>query len=170
MLKEFNEALREFAKYVVEQSKNNLRRDDMVASGKLLNSIDSNVSNDSVEFLMEDYGVFQDLGIKGADPSLVGGRQKGIGAKFKFKNKMPKLKPILDWVKKRGVRLRDDGGRYDRGNYKSIAFIIQKSIYAQGIKPSLFFTKPFEKAFRDLDIQLEDALAKDILNKIYNNN
>lgn len=112
---------------------------------------------------MEEYGMFQDLGVKGANPSLVkGGVQKSPLSKFTFRNKMPPLQPILNWVKIRGLRLRDEKGRFKRGTQKSLAHIIQKSIYAQGIKPSLFFTKPFVRQFKKLPDEIIEAFGLDL--------
>ena len=38
------------------------------------------------------------------------------------------------------------------------------SIYKKGIKPSLFFTKPFEQAFKKLPEELTEAFGLDIRN------
>jgi len=47
-------------------------------------------------------------------------------------------------------------------SYQNTAFLITRSIYHKGIKPSLFFTKPFEKAFNNLPKELEKTFALDI--------
>ena len=83
---------------------------------------------------------------------------------------MPPLKPILDWVKFRKIRLRDEKGKFKKGSYKSVAHIIQKRIYAQGIKPSLFFTKPYLKAFNNLPEDLVKAYGLDVTTFIKNIN
>ena len=72
------------------------------------------------------------------------------------------MQPLADWAKKRGIRLRDDKGRYKKGNYTTIGFILQKSLFEKGIKPSLFFTKPFEKAFIRLPEDIIEKFALDI--------
>jgi len=51
-------------------------------------------------------------------------------------------------------------------SYKSTAFLIIRSIYNKGIKPSLFFTKPFEKYFNRLPETLTDSFALDMENFI----
>ena len=40
--------------------------------------------------------------------------------------------------------------------------MIARSIFNNGIKPSLFFTKPFEKAFKNIDKDLIKAYRLDI--------
>jgi hypothetical protein len=67
-LDETREALNKFAKYVVQQSRSNLTKSDKNVSKELYNSLgyDLNVSKNSfsLSILMEDYGVFQDKGVK----------------------------------------------------------------------------------------------------------
>ena len=75
-LKNLDEILNKYAKYVVQQAKSNLTKDQK-GSGALYNSISYDVeqvaSDFLVDFLMEDYGVFVDEGVKGANPSLIKG-------------------------------------------------------------------------------------------------
>jgi len=75
---------------------------------------------------------------------------------------MPPLNPLINWAKMKKIRFRDKEGKFKRGNYKSIGFWLQKRIFAQGLKPSLFFTKPFEKAFKNLPTEVINAFAIDI--------
>jgi len=104
-----------------------------------------------------------DKGVKGSNPSAVkDGKQKAPNSEFKFGNKKPPLKSILDWVKARGIRFRDKEGRFTRGNYKTIAFFLQRRIWAQGIKPTLFFTKPFNKAMQRLPEDFAKAYNMDL--------
>ena len=64
--------------------------------------------------------------------------------------------------KKKNVRFRDDKGKYVKGNYKSLAYVIAGNIYNRGIKPSLFFTKPFEQGFKKLPDELLKAYGLDV--------
>jgi hypothetical protein len=71
------------------------------------------------------------------------------------------LKPIQDWVTKRRFQFRNkETGKFM--SYKSTAFLITKGIFKNGIKPSLFFTKPFEKAFERLPDELVEAYGLDV--------
>lgn len=161
-LKEVNKRLNEFGKYVVQQARSRLTKNKKNITSELYNSlvyfIDENSEGSTVSFEMEDYGMYQDLGVKGKNPNLVKkGKQKAPNSPFKYKNKMPPMRPLMNWAKKKNIRFRDKQGKYVRGNYQTIGFWLQKRIFAQGIKPSLFFTKPFEKAFKGLP----DILAND---------
>ena len=72
------------------------------------------------------------------------------------------MKPLMDWAKFNKIRFRDKKGKYMKGNYKTIGFWLQKRIFAQGIKPTLWFTKPFRKAFENLPADLSKAFAADL--------
>ena len=175
MLTNINKELNRFAKYVISQSRANLTRAKK-GGGSLYKSLDSNVkvSKNSFElsFLMEDYGIFQDKGVKGKDPSKVSPNAKIKGqqapnSRYKFGsgktgNYKDFVLSIEKWAKKKNVRLRDKKGKFTKGNYKTIAHIIAGNIYNRGIKPSLFFTKPFEKAFKGLNKDLVEAYKLDV--------
>jgi hypothetical protein len=181
MLNNVKEELNRFAKYVVSQSRANLTRGSKPYgskndSKKLYNSLDYDVtvSKNSFQlaFLMEDYGVFQDKGVRGKDPSKVSPNAKITGQQApnspyrfgsgKTGNWKEFVLNIEKWAKKKNLRLRDKKGRFTKGNYKSIAHIVAGNIYNRGIKPSLFFTKPFEKAFSNLSKDLIEAYKLDV--------
>ena len=169
--------LNDFAKYVIQQSRSNLTKDNKNYEKKLYNSLHSEIevgaNSFRLAFLMEDYGKFVDKGVRGKDPSKVSKNAKIRGQQapqseyrfgsgnFKgqwgdFKNKLEK------WVKSKGLRFRDSKGKYRDGNAKSMAQVVANNIYARGIKPSLFFTKPFEKAFERLPDELVEAYGLDV--------
>ena len=136
-LKETRNALNTFAKYVIQQSRTNLTKGKKNASKELYNSLGSDikVSKNSFElsFLMEEYGVFQDKGVSGTE--------KKYNTDFKYTNKKPPASAFSKWVIRKGLK-----GTRDK----------------KGIKPSLFFTKPFEKAFKNLPKELVESFALDV--------
>ena len=155
MLSNVNEELNKFAKYVISQSKGNLTRLKK-GGGDLHNSLKSNikVSKNSFElsFLMEEYGVFQDKGVSGV--------KKKYNTKYSYTNKMPPPSKMDKWIVKKGIAPRDKNGKFI--SRKSLQFMIARSIFNNGIKPSLFFTKPFEKAFKNIDKDLIKAFKLDV--------
>ena len=164
MLSNVEKELKNFAKYVVTKARINLRGDDKNISGKLAKSLDSDVkvSKNSFQlaFLMEDYGVFQDKGVRGKSSSA-----KAPNSPFKFGSGTGKKgglsEGINKWVKRKRFQFRDKkSGRFL--SYDSTAFLISRSIYQKGIAPSLFFTKPFEKAFKGLNKDLVEAYKLDV--------
>tara|TARA_B100000780_G_scaffold258001_1_gene208120 strand:- start:116 stop:649 length:534 start_codon:yes stop_codon:yes gene_type:complete len=169
-LNNLDEVLNKYAKYVVQQSKSNLTKDQK-GGGALYNSISYDLEEEAkgflVDFLMEDYGIFVDEGVKGANPSLIkGGVQKAPLSKFKYTNKMPPMKILANWAKSKNIRFRNAKGQYQKGNNRSMGFALQKSIYAQGLRGNKFFTKPLEKGLKILSPELAKSFALDVENAI----
>ena len=162
MLENVNKAINKFRAYVIQQSRSNLTKGKKNFSKSLYNSIKSEVETEDnyilVGFSMDKYGMFQDQGVKGSKSS-----DKAPNSPYKFTNKMPPIKPLSDWAKKKNIRLRDDSGKYKKGNYKTIGFLIARSIFEKGMKPSLFFTKPFNAGYKKfIDTDLIKAFSQDI--------
>lgn len=151
-------ALEAFKKFVIQQSRTRLSKSNKNVSKELYNSLKGNIkvmpNSIAVEFEMEDYGVFQDKGVSGTE--------KKYNTPYSYKSKMPPVKPLADWAKSRNIRLRDEKGKFKKGNYNTIGFLIARSIYRKGIKPSLFFTKPFEQGFKKLPDELINSFGLDV--------
>jgi hypothetical protein len=163
--KETEKYLNDFAKYVIQQSRSNLTKENRNSSKKLYNSLDSEIevgaNSFRLAFLMEDYGKFQDKGVQGSNPSgIENGEQKAPNSPYKFKSKMIPTRVLDKWVIKKGIAPRNKSGKFL--SREGIKFAIAKSIALQGIKPSLFFTKPFEKAFERLPDELIQAYGLDV--------
>ena len=169
MLSNVKDELNRFAKYVISQSRANLTRGKKNSSKELYNSLDSNVkvSKNSFEltFLMEEYGVFQDKGVKGTKSNYVENKDspfsyKSKGGKNGLKG-MPPPKAFDKWIVRKGLK----GIRGKKGQFisrKSLQFMIARSVFEKGVKASMFFTKPFEKAFKGLNKDLVEAYKLDV--------
>lgn len=179
---EVQKELEKFRNYVISQSKANLTRQKKKSSSRLYNSIKGKLqvmpNSFSLEFMMEDYGIYQDAGVKGADPSRVSPNarikgQQAPNSPYKFGSgthagTWDQFKASLEkWARSKNIRLRDEKGKFKKGNYKSIAHIIAGNIYARGLKPSLFFTKPFEQAYKNLPEELVQKYGLDAI-KLFN--
>lgn len=166
--------LNKFRDYVISQAKANLTRGKKNVSKGLYNSIKGNVkaSPNSFEmsFSMDEYGTFVDKGVKGKDPSKVSPNAKITGQQapnspYKFGTGSASgqwgmfVSNIEKWARRRNVRFRDDKGKYKKGSYKSLSYVIASNIYARGLKPSLFFTTPFQKAYKNLPNQLVEKFG-----------
>lgn len=153
--------LNKFRDYVVSQAKSNLTRQGKNSSKSLYNSIKGNVKANpnsfEMDFSMEEYGIYQDKGVSGI--------KKKYNTDFKYTNKMPPAKAFDKWVVRKGLAPREKGKFKSR---KSLSFAIARSVYYNGIKPSLFFTKPFEKAIKRLPNDLVEAFGLDAI-KLFNN-
>ena len=149
-------ALQKFQRYVVRESRSNLKKMKKNSSGKLYNSIKGNVkvSKNSFEldFEMLPYGQFQDKGVSGV--------KNKYDTPFTYRDKMPPSRAFDKWMIKRGIAPRNKEGQFQ--TRKGLAYAIARGIYFNGIKPSLFFTKPFEKAYKKLSPELVESFGLDV--------
>jgi len=156
------EAFNKFAKYVIQQSRANLTKKKKNSSSSLYKSLgyDLKVTDKSfsLEFFMEDYGAFVDEGVQGSKSSYLESRN----SRFEFSGRFKTIptKAIDNWVVRRNIAPRNKKGQFI--NRQSLKYVIAKSIYEKGIKASLFFTKPFEKAFDKLPKEIVEAFQLDI--------
>lgn len=168
--KQTRKALEKFGKTVVTKSKSNLK-----GTGDLKKSIQYDVPTATaksidLDFLMEDYGIFQDFGVQGANPSdpkgKHGGKNRAPMSPFKFgTGTAPKKRfklAINGWLIRKGIAPRDKNGKFIER--KTLAFLIRRSIYLHGIEPKKFFTTPFEKAYKRLPNEVVEAYALDVEN------
>ena len=157
-LKETQKVLEAFKDFVIQQARTRLTKNKKNVSKELYNSLRGNVkempNSIAVDFEMEEYGVYQDKGVSGTE--------KKYNTPYSYKSKMPPIKPLADWAKSKNIRLRDEQGKYKKGNYNTIGYLIARSIYKKGIKPSLFFTKPFEQGFKKLPDELINSFGLDV--------
>jgi len=160
--------LNKFAKYVIQQSRSNLSKGKKNASKELYNSLGYQVSQSaqttSVAFEMADYGKFQDRGVRGANAYYADANTSGSPYAFKSKGGkrglkgMPPPKAFDKWIVRKGIKgSRDKSGKFIPR--KTLQFLIAKSIFDKGIKASMFFTKPFEAAFKRLPDELVEAYS-----------
>jgi hypothetical protein len=148
-------ALEKFRDLVVAEAKANLQRMGKNSSGKLSNSIKGEVkempNSIGIYFEMEPYGNFQDKGVSGTE--------RKFDTPYSYTTKMPPPSKLDKWIVKRGIAPRNVTGQFQ--SRKGIQFAIARSIFKYGIRPSLFFTKPFEAAYKTLPDTLIDKYGLD---------
>jgi hypothetical protein len=150
------EELDKFKDYVVQQSKSNLTRLKKNSSKNLYNSIKGEAkampNSFYLNFEMEPYGKFIDKGVNG--------KKTTYSTPYSYKTKMPPPSKLDKWIVRKGLAPRNKDGKFTGrtinsvGFKKSIQFLIARKIFMYGIKPSLFFTKPFQKYFEKLPQEL----------------
>ena len=167
--KNVEKALDKFGKAVVQQSRSRLTKTSSNFSKELYNSIgyDKQVSKGgksfSFSFEMEDYGMFQDQGVKG-----VGGVRKSTSlfnrrnnkgklwkqkapkdTPFSYKEgKKPSVKHFEKWAKAKGLS----------------PFAVRELVYHEGLKAKKFFTTSFEQQFAKLPDEIVEAFNLDLDN------
>jgi len=169
--------MKKYAKYVIQQAKSNLSKAKPYPKnkGNLYNTLDYKIDPDDqeallVEFLMEDYAQFVDQGVKGKNPNALPqkakyyGEQKAPNSPYKFGAMKSKgLKEAINkWTVKKnldGVRDKKTGKFLKR---KTMQYLIRRSIYLSGIKPTYFFSKPFEAGIKKYELQFKKAFISDL--------
>jgi len=164
-LKQVNIVLTRFRDYVIQQSRSNLSKSNKNVSKELYNSLKGEVVTQDnysiVGFKMADYGMFQDKGVRGASSSA-----KAPNSPFRFGTGTGKkgglTKSILEWVQAKRFQFRNkESGKFM--SYQQTGYLISRSIFHKGIKPSLFFTKPFEAGYKKyIDTDLMKAFSQDV--------
>jgi len=162
---EVDNVIKKFRDYVIQQSRSNLTKGGKNVSKKLYDSLKGEIVTENgfsiVGFSMDDYGAFQDKGVRGKSSSA-----KAPNSPFKFGSGTGKkgglTQGINKWVRTKGFQFRDKtSGKFM--SYQATAFLITRSIFHKGIKPSLFFTKPFEAGYKKyIDVDLIKAFGQDV--------
>lgn len=140
-----------FGKFVVQQARTNLTKGKHNFDKTLYNSLRYNITYSgtkfSISFEMEDYGQFQDKGVRGAGgtrktTSAFNKRnnkgkiwkQKAPNSPFAYKDKKPPISAFKTWAESKGLS----------------PFAVRESVYRQGIPATKFFSTPFKIGFKKL--------------------
>lgn len=162
--KEVKKTFEEFANYVIEKAKSNLKKDGKNASGKLYDSLDfefkQNANSIEFDFFAEDYWKFVDKGVKGKTSSA-----KAPNSPYQFGSGTGKkggLRASIDkWVIRKGLtNTRNEKGQFI--NRKQMVSMISSAIYNRGLETTEFFSKPFDEAFKQLPDEILEAYGQDL--------
>jgi hypothetical protein len=166
--KELLEAvLTKFAKFVIQQARTNLTKGKHNFDKTLYNSLKYKLFVGENSFTlgieMEDYGDFQDKGVKGAGGTRKSTspfnrrnnkgkiwKQKAPDSPYSYKEgKKPSVKHFKRWAESKGLN----------------PFAVRESVYRQGIPATKFFSTPFRLGFAKLPPELIQSfqLGKDDL-------
>jgi len=153
---EVEKVLNDFVNYVVKESKKNAPK----ASGDLKKSIKKgkikeNPNSISASILAEDYLPFIDQGVSGVitkHNTPFSYKRKGGGNSLKG---MPPPNILTTYGKRKS-------GKFLARDRKQVGFMIARSIFLHGIKPTKFFTTPFEQAYKQLPDDIVEAYGLDI--------
>ena len=143
--KKVQEILVKAADNIIKKAKANL------SSGNLKNSLRYEDKDGSVALIMDEYGMFKDKGVTGKNRSDFKGKKKTVHKsvaepEFKYRSNAKAIggeSQIDKWMYKKGIQGRDFKGRFLKR--KTTNFLIRRSIFQHGIKPSLFLTTPYLK-------------------------
>jgi len=146
MFSEVQKEMSRFGRSVVKQSRSNLTRKRHNDTKDLYNSLDYELNvhknSFSLSFYMLEYGAYIDQGVRGAYSN-----KKAPQSPFRYKRNKPiGAKPFEKWAKRKGIS----------------PWAVARSVWTKGMKPTLFFTKPFENAFLQLPEELIEQFGLDL--------
>ena len=136
--------LGEFAQELRNRYQDNLIRDNKIASGNLLNSIDYKVQYDDraiwVELHLEDYYKWVENG-------------RGPG-------KFPPPDKIMEWIRIKPVIPDDRGGKLP--TEQQLAYLIGKKIAEEGIEPGNQLHNAMDDIYSQFEEKIDEAIALDV--------
>ena len=139
-------ALDSFAKKVVKNSKQRLARknsDTRNLEGSIGYDLKVHKNSFSLTFSMLDYGSFVDEGVHGAKSSYT----ETKNSPFEFTKAIkPSAKHFMGWAKRKGLN----------------PFAVRESVWSKGTKPTNFFQKPFDYAFKQLPDLVVEQFGLDV--------
>jgi hypothetical protein len=83
--------------------------------------------------------------------------------------KPPPIDAIVDWIKKKPIRLQAKGGGFIKSTpqaQRAAAYLIARAIGKRGIEGIHFYEEAIQAAIEDWGSRLEEAMAKDIAEKL----
>ena len=161
---------------VVSKAKANLGKSN--SSGALSESLtyeidDRDENNPILNFYGLDYGKFVDQGVQGNNPQAqppgaLARYNKAPGSPYQFGtgSGSGSLRGAIDkWVVQKGIpNVRDEKGRFIKR--KSLVYLMTRSIWNTGIRPTYFFEKAQNAESRGLQRKFAKAYAKDVEDQI----
>ncbi|MEJ6792010.1 MAG: hypothetical protein QNK89_04555 [Lacinutrix sp.] len=154
--KNLTDALAEVRDLIIKESKENLIavKKGGGALEKSIKGTPVTSESDTLTFqiLMEDYATFVDKGVSGT-------KQK-YDTPYSYKDKMPPPSSLDKWIVRKGIAPRDEQGRFM--TRKTLQFLIARSIFTKGIKPSLFYTEPYHKYLKNISKRLQKSYRIDV--------
>lgn len=154
---EVQKLLDNFRDKVIQEAKKGLPRDTGALGNSLKSYVKESPNSVQITFEMKPYGWFQDRGVKGVKSGeSLSGYKFGTGSG----ESGGLTKGINKWVKRKGFQFRDKQGKFL--SYEQTARTIIRSIWNKGIKPSMFFTRPFEKYYKQLPNKVTKKYVKDM--------
>ena len=165
--KNIQDLLNDFKNKVIAEAKQGLPRNTGALANSLKGYVKESKRSIQISFEMDEYGFYQDKGVKGKNSSSKGNGQNkspyqfGTGSSLIGKSKGGMSGVMAKWAKQKGIQWKNkETGKFM--SHKSMGYIIARSIYSKGLKPSLFFTKPFEKYFKRLPDELSEMFGLDM--------
>lgn len=170
-LKTFKIALEKFAKIVIANSKQELKKQNKSVTGQLANSLGYEIDERADSVILSFIDKMGDEGYADFVDKGVSGTEQKYNTPYSYKDKKPPAKNIIDWVRSRRFQFQDrtEGKKGRFLSYAQTGYIVRNSIFRKGIEPSLFFTTPFQKRLKDFPKDIFQELIVEIDDKLRRN-
>lgn len=155
---EVQKYLDKFRENVISEAKKGIPRNTGSLAKSLKSYVKESPNSVQITFEMNAYGYFQDRGVKGVSSGeslsdyrfgTGNGEEGGL------------TRGINKWVQQKRIQFRNkQTGQFM--SYEQTARTIIRSIWQKGIKPTMFFTKPFEKYYKRLPNEITEKYFKDM--------
>jgi hypothetical protein len=144
-------ALDNYRKILVAELKRELNK----KGSRLENSIVGRKipNKDGFRIKMNDYGVYESYGVNG--------KRSAYTSPFSYKSKYPNIDRIKDWIVRNNVQPRTFSST-KKTELEDLAFLISRSIYQNGIRPTRFIDIAIEKVEPKMTKEIVDAYGKDL--------
>jgi hypothetical protein len=149
-------ALEIWGNKLINQAKRNLIKQKKPDTGKLARSMKAKAENGVLSIYMEEYGIAVDTGRDGKNKKQNANSIFGKSARAAW----PPVSAIKKWINTKPVKPRNLNNK--KISVDSLTYVIGRSIYNKGIKPSLFFTDAFETELPGIGDFIVKAFAEDI--------
>lgn len=150
-------ALENMARQIRLQYKNALIRDDKIASGDLLNSVDYIIEKNGgvyeVSLDLEWYWKILEEGVNGTE--------NNVGSPYSFSHKTVNIDAMKNWIKIKPVIPRPINGKLPTEN--QLAFLIGRKIARDGLEPHHYLEDITDRLNREMENAISDAIDKDIM-------
>jgi hypothetical protein len=167
-----------FGDLLIAEMQKNLDNKNKNANGILRESILLTFGDKEVSISMEDYWKFVDKGVQGNGKGRTRGKRlKGVGSPFKYKDKMPPVSALKNYIMLKGISIKgySDKKRSLRKNIRATknnpldnaAYLMARSIQQYGMEGSFFYSDVVnQKAIKQLVRKAERTLGQQVIFEI----
>lgn len=134
----------------IKRVHSNIQKKGMNVSGKI-SALELEETNDGMNILAYPHLIFHDLGVNGNTIKL-------YDTPFTYRDKMPPVDAIKEWIKEKGLQTRNND-KYKEKKFEvseGVAWAIAKNIQKKGMQPKDIYSKEIPQLIEDLANKLAD--------------
>lgn len=136
----------------IDRVKTNIENEGMNVTGKMSDITIKREDEKTISILAYPYLIYQDKGVNGNE-------NKPYNTPFTYRDKMPPINVIKEWIKNRAIVFNLPNQKPDTPPEKILerqAYAVAKSIQKNGIKPRNIFEKEIPQLINDLQNEIAD--------------